>query len=98
MYYPNPIPSNFKYLSDDLYSHLSLDIEKPDGSSLVLESSGFTVCEREIPFEPMRYGDDLLWTPRNPEYWIRIDHGTIKQREKPKRALTDRFGHVMVVS
>ena len=98
MYYPNPIPSNFKYLSDDLYADLTLYTDSPDGSSIVLESSGFAMCEREFPYEPWRYRDDLLVTTPQPEYWIRLGYCTITKRDKPKRSLTDSRGRVMVVS
>ena len=97
MYYPNPIPSNFKYLSDDWHSNLFLDMDLPDGTSLVLESTGFTMCEREFPYEPWRYMDDLLVTTPQPEYWIKLGSCRITKHDKPKRALTDRFGHVMIV-
>lgn len=60
MYISNPIPTNFKYLHEDGSTQLFVDIEKPDGVSLLVESYGFAV------------------------------------RDKPKRALTNRAGRVIV--
>lgn len=98
MYPSNSIPNNFKYLHEDGTTSLFLDIEKPDGVSLTVEAYGFAVCERQ--FEVPSYwdfnGEDLLRSSMTPEIWVRLDEYRIIQRDKPKRALTDRSGRVIV--